>query len=173
VSHPTPAAGSTLTTVQIGGYTQEFAGSVPADPARAGVINGFREAEVLWNSSEQHWQLVPTATQFVIGDALAHLSKAISVDKQQGILIAGTDEFFMTTVTSLSATSATVTTCDNGSKLTGVQKATGQIDSNYAPKADQAYLLEKWVMMRHSGHWAISSFTVISLPDPAAQPCQP
>lgn len=168
-----PAAGSSLTTVRIGRYTQEFAGPLPGDPVQASVIDGFREAEVLWNKSDQDWQLVAPVTQFVIGDALSNLRKAISVAKQHGIVFAGTDEFFMTRVTTLSATEATVATCDNGSRLTGVYRNTGQIDSAYVPKPDQAYLLENWVMVRHSGHWAISSFSVISLPDPRAQPCQP
>src|SRR5215469_13010782 len=112
------APGSTPATVQIGLYKQEFAGPVPFNPAQASVIDGFRQAEVLWNKSEQAWQLVAPVTEFIVGDALSHLSKAIAVDKQQGIVVVGTDEFFMTTVTSLSATSATVTTCDNGSKIT-------------------------------------------------------
>jgi len=146
---------------------------VPTDPAQASVINGFREAEVLWNKSEQAWQLVAPVTQFVMGDALSHLSEAIAHDRQQGIVFAGTDQLFMTRVTSVSATSATVTTCDNGSGLRGVQKATGKIDNAYTPTANQAYLLENWDMVRHSGHWAISSFSVISLPDRRAQPCQP
>jgi hypothetical protein len=156
-----------------GRYTQEFAGPVPANPAQASVIDRFREAEVLWNKSIQAWHLVTPVKQFVIGDALTHLRTAIAADKQQGIVIAGNDEFFMTRVTSLSADRATVTTCDNGSKITGVQEATGQIDNAYAPSPDQAYLLWKWNMIQHSGHWAISSFSVISLPDPRAQPCQP
>jgi archaellum component FlaF (FlaF/FlaG flagellin family) len=146
---------------------------VPTNPAQASVIEGFREAEVLWNKSEQAWRLVAPVTRFVIGDALSHLNAAIANDKQQGIVIVGTDEFFMTKVTNLSASSATVTTCDNGSKITGMKKATGQIDNAYAASPDQAYLLETWNMVQNSGNWAISSFSVISLPDRRAQPCQP
>lgn len=174
-SHPASAgapAGSPET-VQVGHYTQEFAGQVPADRAQASVIDGFRQAEVLWNKSEQAWQLVAPVTQFVIGSALSHLRKAIAVDRQNGIVIAGTDEFFMTEITSLSASSATVTTCDNGSRITGMRKATGQIDNAYAPSKDEAYLLEHWNMVPHAGHWALTSFSIIQLPDPRAQPCQP
>jgi hypothetical protein len=112
-------------------------------------------------------------TQFVIGAALSHLNEAIAVDKQQGVVFAGTDELFMTRITRLSATSATVTTCDNDSKLGGVYEATGKVDTGYATPADQEYLLENWNMVVHSGHWAISSFSVISLPDSRARPCQP
>jgi len=173
LANATPAPAGTPATVQIGQYTQEFAGAVPSDPAQASVIDGFRQAEVLWNKSEQALQLVAPVTEFIIGNALSHLNQAIAVDKQQGIVIVGTDEFFMTAVTSLTANSATVTTCDNGSKLTGMQKATGQIDNTYAPPANEAYLLEHWNMVRHSGHWAISTYSVISLPDPRAQSCQP
>jgi hypothetical protein len=168
-----PTASSSPATVQIGLYTQEFAGSLPTDPAQANVIDGFREAQVLWVKSEQAWHLVAPVTEFVLGDALSHLSRAIAVDKQQGIVLAGGDQFFMTRVTSLSANSATVTTCDNGSKITGVQKATGQIDNAFAPSPNQAYILENWYMVQHSSHWAISSFSLILLPNPRAQSCQP
>jgi len=159
-------------TVQIGHYTQEFAGPVPTDPAQASVIDGFREAEVLFNKSEQAGSLVAPVLQFVVGVALARLAQAITLGEKTGIVIAGTDEFFMTTVTSLSATTATVTTCDNSSKLTGMHKATGQIDNAYAPTADEAYALEYWNMVRDSGHWAISTYSVISLPDKRAQSCR-
>jgi hypothetical protein len=126
-----------------------------------------------WNKSEQALRLIAPVTKFVVGDALSHLSAAIANGKQQGIVFVGTDEFFMTEITKLRARSATVTTCDNGSKLTGMKEATGQIDNAYASPPDQAYLLETWNMVQNSGHWAISSFSVISLPDRRAQPCQP
>jgi hypothetical protein len=167
------AAGSSPTKVHVGRFTEEFAGSVPANPAQARVIDGFREAEVLWDKSEVASSLVPPVTQFVIGVALSHLNRALAFDKQQGLIIGGTDEFFMTRVSRVSANSATVTTCDNGSKVTGVYVATGKVDSAMNAPADQAYMFETWNMARHSGHWAISSFTLTSLPSARAKPCQP
>jgi hypothetical protein len=146
---------------------------VLTDPAQASVIEGFREAQVLWVKSGEAWHLVAPVTQFVVGVALSHLSSAVSFDKQQGVVAAGSDQFFMTRVTSLGANSATVTTCDNGSKFTYRKKATGQIDNALAAPPNQTYLFENWGMVRQSGHWAISSVSVIMLPDPRARSCQP
>jgi len=168
-----PAASSSPATVQVGQLTQEFAGSVPTDPAQASVIEGFREAQVLWLKSAEAWHLVAPVTQFVVGVALSHLNSAIAFDKQQGVAAGGTDQFFKTRVTGLSANSATVTTCDNGSMFTYMKKATGQVDNALAAPPNQQYLFENWGMARHSGHWAISSVAVITLPDPRARACQP
>lgn len=166
-------ASASPTKVHVGRFTEEFAGAVPASPAQAQVIDGFREAEVLWDKSEEALKLVPPVTQFVIGDALSHLNRAIAFDKQQGVLIAGTDEFFKTTVTRLRANSATVTTCDNGGKITGVSVLTGKVNSAFSTPPNQAYALEYWNMVRRAGHWAISSFSLFSLPNARAKPCQP
>jgi hypothetical protein len=166
------ASGSPAT-VRIGRFTEEFAGSVPSRAAQGRVIDGFRQAQILWDKSEEAWRLVSPVTQFVIGDALSHLDTAIKFDKQQGVVLAGTDEFFKTTVTRLRANSATVTTCDNGSKITGVIVLTGKVDTEFSTPSDQAYALEYWSMVQRAGHWAISSFSLIFLPDSRAKPCQP
>ena len=44
--------------VHIGPYTQVFASPLPANPAQAGVVEGFREGQVLWNRSENAQHLV-------------------------------------------------------------------------------------------------------------------
>ena len=160
-------------TVHIGPYTQEFAGLVVTDPAQANMVDGFREAQVLWVKSAEAWHLVAPVTQFVVGVDLSNLNRAIAYDKQRGVVAAGTDQFFMTKVTSVGANSATVSTCDNASKFKFIFKATGHIDKADAAPPNQAYLFENWGMIRQSGHWAISSVSVIMLPDPRAQPCQP
>ena len=137
------------------------------------MVDGFREAQVLWVKSAEAWHLVAPVTQFVVGVDLSNLNRAIAYDKQRGVVAAGTDQFFMTKVTSLGVNSATVSTCDNASKFKFIFKATGHIDKADAAPPNQAYLFENWGMIRQSGHWAISSVSVIMLPDPRAQPCQP
>ena len=50
---------------------------------------------------------------------------------------------------------------------------TGRVDKGSVPRSGLAYLYETWHMVRRSGHWAISSFTMSGLPSAAARACQP
>jgi hypothetical protein len=38
---------------------------------------------------------------------------------------------------------------------------------------DQQYLFVAWRLVRQSGHWDTTGFSITSLPAPAARPCQP
>jgi hypothetical protein len=166
-------SGASAESVRVGPYTEVFASPLPANAAQAEVIEGFREAELLWDKSELAQRLVPPVTAYVTGDALAHLTTALRFEKQQDLVPAGTDRFFMTRVTAIIGRSATVATCDDGSKFEEENPRTGVVDAAYAPQPDQAYLFETWHMVQLSGHWAITTFSLATLPDPSATPCQP
>jgi hypothetical protein len=168
-----PASVSVPASVRISGYTQVFATPLPASAAQAVVIESFREAEVLWTRSQIAWRLVAPATQYITGVARSHLSASVARGKQEGVIPAGGDRLFMTRVTAINGRSATVTTCDDGTKFREKDASTGQIDPAFTGKPDQDYLFETWHLVGMSGHWAISTFTVAELPDKSADHCQP
>jgi hypothetical protein len=168
-----PATASSAGSARIGPFTQEFSTPLPASPAQATVITDFREAQILWVKSLVGWQLAAPVTGYVTGDALNHLVTAISANRSHHLVPSGTDRMFMTQVTGISGGTATVTTCDDSSKYQEQDPATGQVNPAYTPSRDQAYLFETWLLVQLSGHWAISSFSIASMPDQAAQPCQP
>ncbi len=136
-------------------------------------MEGFRKAQVLWDASDTAQRLVAPVTDYVTGEALAHLRDAVAAANQQDLVPAGTDRMFKTGVRILSARSATVTTCDDGSKYREKNRRTGKVDLQFLAPPDQEYMFETWRMVGLSGHWAISSFSLTSLPAPAAQHCQP
>jgi hypothetical protein len=168
-----PAASGTPESVRIGPYTQVFATPLPANPAQAKVMEGFREAQILWEKSDNAWHLVAPVTDYVTGHALTHLTAAMTAGKAGDLVPAGTDRFFMTRVTGITGRKATVTTCDDGSKFKEENPRTGQVNAAYVPRPDQAYIFETWRMVQLSGHWAITDFSLATLPDPRAEPCQP
>jgi hypothetical protein len=168
-----PASLSVPASVRIGGYTQVFATPLPANEAQASVIESFREAQVLWTRSLVAWRLVAPVTRYVTGVARTRLSASVARGKQYGVVPTGGDRLFMARVTALSGRSATVTTCDDGSKFREAFASTGQIDPAFTAKPDQAYLFETWHLVEAAGHWAINTFTVAELPDKSAGHCQP
>jgi hypothetical protein len=169
-----PAAGSSPAAVtRIGPYTLIFATPLPADPAQAKVIQGFEMSQILWNKSEYAWRLVAPVADYVTGQALSGLMAAVNNLKATDVVPAGTDRRFMTSVAALTGTTATVTTCDDGSKYTAENPITGKINPAYSAPANQAYLFEAWHMVLRSGHWALSSVTLAMLPSARARHCQP
>jgi hypothetical protein len=64
VSHAAVRVGSV---VHVGPYTQVFASPLPANTAQAGVVEGFREGQVLWEKSENAGHLVPPVREYVTG----------------------------------------------------------------------------------------------------------
>jgi hypothetical protein len=159
--------------VQIGRYTQEFATPVPADPAQAKVIEGFREGQVLFVQSAIAWRLVAPVTDYVTGVDLTHLKNTIAGERQQHIVPAGTDRFFMTRVADVMGTTATVATCEDSSKFTQVNPRTGHVDRSLAAPPGQQYFFGSWTMVLVSSHWAISDLSLALRPDARARPCQP
>jgi len=170
---PVPVANSSTESVRLGPFTQVFSTPLPASPAQAKVVAGFRVAQILWEKSNIAGHLVKPVKAYVIGEALYHLVTAMTVNKSHDLVPAGTDRMFKTRVTSLTGNTATVTTCDDGSKYREQNPRTGKVNAAYTPSLHQAYLFETWYMVYISGNWAISSFSVATYPDPSAQHCQP
>lgn len=165
----------TTETVRIDRYTQIFDTPLPADPGQARVVRGFRTAMILWDKSQETLKLVSPVTAYVTGRALRNLKTSLArVGMQAGKEVpGGTDRFFKTRVTVMSGTSATIATCDDGSKFEEVNPSTGVPDPAFSPPANQRYLFETWQMVRLGGHWAISVVSPVTLPDSRAKPCQP
>lgn len=159
--------------VHIGSYTQVFAGPLPANPAQAGVVEGFREGEVLWDKSETARHLVSPVRDYVTGQALTNLTSAVKAYKARDLVPAGADRLFMTRVTAITAHNATLATCDDISKFKEENPRTGKVNVSFVPTPGQSYLFETWRMVRLSGHWAITAVSVASLPSRGAEPCQP
>jgi hypothetical protein len=166
-------AGGVGSVVHVGPYTQAFSSPLPANPAQARVVEGFREGQVLWEKSENAWHLVAPVRDYVTGQALAHLIAAVNAGKVRRLVPAGTDRLFMTRVTEITGHNATVATCDDGSKFEQVNPRTGKVDASFLPSPGQEYLFETWQMVQLSGHWAISALSLATLPAPGAEPCQP
>lgn len=159
--------------VHIGPYTEEFASPLPANPAQAGVVEGFREGQILWDKSSYAWRLVAPVREYVTGQALTHLEAAVKAGKAGGVVPAGVDRYFMTRVTTVTGRNAVVATCDDGSRFKEVNPHTGKVDVSFLPLPGQEYLFETWRMVRLGGHWAISAFSLALLPSRSAEPCQP
>lgn len=163
----------TTETVRIGRFTQIFDTSLPADPAQASVVEGLRTGMILWDKSQETLTLVSPVTAYVTGGALRGLKASLVRTKADEVVLGGADRFFKTRVTVISGTSATITTCDDGSKFEEVNPGTGVPDPAYSAPANQQYLFETWQMIRLGGHWAISVVSPVTLPDSRAKPCQP
>jgi len=159
--------------VHVGPYTQVFAGPLPANPAQAGVVEGFREGQVLWDRSENAQHLVSPVRDYVTGQALAHLTSAMKGNKARDLVPAGVDRFFMTRITAISGRNATLVTCDDGSKFREENPRTGKVNLAFEPTPGQSYLFETWRMVQLSGHWAITALSAAPLPSRSAEPCQP
>jgi hypothetical protein len=168
-----PGPSASPDSVHIGPYTQVFADPLPANPDQGSVMEGFREAWILWDKSELAWHLIAPVTDYVTGDALTRLNAAMTFGKTRDLVPAGTDRFFMTRVTAIAGDSATVTTCDDGSKYEEKNARTGRIDTAYSTPLNQAYLFETWHMAQRSGRWAVTSFSLAPPTDPSAKLCQP
>src|SRR5258706_7295064 len=159
--------------VHVGPSPQVFASPLPASPAQAAVVEGFREAQVLWEKSENAQHLLPPVRDYVPGQALTPLAAAVKAGKARDLVPAGVDRFFMTRVTAITGHNAIIATCDDGSKFKQENPRTGKVDASFLPSPGQEYLFETWRMVRLSGHWAITAFSLATLPSRSAEPCQP
>jgi hypothetical protein len=168
-----PAVPAPPESVRIGPYTQVFATPLPADPAQADVISGFRHAWILWERSTNAWRLVAPVTDYVTGHALINLLAAVAAGKAHHLVPAGTDRLFMTHVTAITRSAATVTTCDDATKFREENPRTGKVDPASISPPDQAYLFVTSNLTRLQGHWALTALSVAVPPDPRADPCQP
>ena len=137
-----PGAVRVASVVHVGPYTEMFASPLPANPARAAVVEGFREGQVLWDKSENVQRLVPPVREYVTGQALTHLEAAIKAGKARDLVPAGVDRYFRTRVTTITGRNATVATCDDGSRFTEQNRSTGKVDVSFLPSPGQEYLFE-------------------------------
>ena len=172
-SEETSPAPVTTRAVRVGRYTQVFDTPLPADPAQASVVEGFRTAMILWDKSQENLMLVSPVTAYVTGSALRGLKASLVRTKADDVVPSGADRLFKTRVAVISGTAATITTCDDGSKFEEVNPSTGAPDPAYSATANQQYLFETWQMIRLGGHWAISDVSPVTLPGSRAKPCQP
>jgi hypothetical protein len=171
-----PAAAKVSTeSVRVGHLIEIFDTPLPTDSAQASVIEGFRAGLILWDKSQEAQKLVSPVTSDVTGVALTNLKQSLTRELTPGqqIVPAGTDRNFDTRVTALSGASATVTTCDDGSKFDEVNPATGVVNTAYNATPDQEYIFVTWQLTRLDAQWAISVVTPVTLPNALAKPCQP
>jgi hypothetical protein len=172
-TNPASTGKNTTETIQVGPMSEFFDSPLPADPAQAAVVEGFRTAMIAWDQSERSAKLTPSVTTVVTGPALVNLKAAIKWLNSNAVTPGGADRLFDTRVTALSASGATVTSCDDGSKFVDLNKSTGLPDQELTAPADQQYLLLTVQMTRQDNRWGISRLTVSMLPNALAKPCQP
>lgn len=160
--------------VRMGRFTEIFSTPLPSSAAETKVAADFREAMVLWDLSQEKRTLVPPVGSYVTGDALAILKKTLSAFKKQDLIPAGTDILFKTTVVAVTSPTATVTSCDDGSKYTEINPDTGAVDPSFAniPR-DEQYPYVTWDMTLRAGHWTLSSVSALNAPAAAAKQCLP
>ncbi|MDR2987297.1 MAG: hypothetical protein LBV34_20920 [Nocardiopsaceae bacterium] len=146
---------------------------MPASAARARVIKDFRAGQILWGESNEALRPVSPVLTYVVGTARHNFMAALAAGRKRHLVPAGTERFFKTRVVALFGSTATVITCDDGSKYRQLDPRTGTIDTALTPGPDEAYTFISWDMVLRSGHWAIARFTFVSLPDSRARSCQP
>jgi hypothetical protein len=93
---------------------------LPSDPAEVKVAADFREAMVLWHVSQEKRALVPPVTSYVTGAALTTLKTTLTTFNKQNLIPAGTDRLFKTDIVAVTNPTATITSCDDGSKFTEI-----------------------------------------------------
>jgi hypothetical protein len=173
VAGKTVSAHATIESVRVGRLTEAFDTPLPANPAQAGVVADFRAATIVWDQAQEGLAPASRVTAYVTGNALRNLADADVYMKRSKVVPGGTDRLFETRVTVVSATSATVTTCDDESRFELVNPGTGVPDPADVAPVGQQYGFATWQMVRLGGHWALSAVHPVTLPDPRAKPCQP
>jgi hypothetical protein len=166
---PGPAIGAPTLSTQIRLLTEVFATPLPDDPAKARIVESFRESQILWDESTEHLRIAPSATDYITGQALGNLRAAVSQSAKDFVALAGIDRLFNTSVTQVTADGAILTSCDDGRKTNIEDLATGQkIPNNPSPPL--VYFLT-WRMVPMAGHWAIASLSVAASPDRRTRDC--
>jgi len=137
-------------------------------------MEDFRQGFLLYDKSQEKFALVPPVTSWVTGSALTDLKKSLTTLAQEQLVPAGVDRLFRTSVTAVSGSSATITTCDDGSKYNEQNPRTHVVNPSSVnlPLSEQ-YIFITWGMTRADGHWAINSITIASSSSAAAKSCLP
>jgi hypothetical protein len=133
------------------------------------VITGFRNSQILWDQSSVALRVVGTTKEYVTGSALTLLYKVLQNLTKNNIVPVGIDRLFDTKITSLMADSATVTSCDDGTRYNVADRTSGQTMAP-APSSQQ-YTFVVFTMRPVNGRWAISSVAVSSFPDQRVKAC--
>lgn len=171
---PTPSASVVPSSVRIGKLTETFATPLPSGATDIEVVDGFREGIVLYDKSQVDFRLVAPVTAYVTGSMLKSLQSTTASFKKGDYVPAGTDRFFKTTVVSATSQQAQITTCDDASKETEVNAATGAVDPSFENlPLDEQYLFETWKMTPLGGHWAIAEVSFAKPTSASAKQCQP
>jgi hypothetical protein len=161
--------GTTGDLVRVGPLTLDFATTLPTDQAKAKVIEGWRQSQVIWDQSIQAWRVLATASAYVKGKAFTGLRAAVATDVGYHVILTGTNRFYDTNVTSLTADGATVTSCDDSANAIDENPSTGQKFPHNA--SDILVFFVIWQLAPVTGHWAISSYSLVAAPDPRERVC--
>lgn len=94
---------------------------------------------------------------------------AVSTDVSYHVILSGMNRLYDTSVTSLTDHSATLSSCDDASKVVDENPSTGQKYPN-TPGATLVFLTI-WQLVPTAGHWAIASYSLIPAPDPRERAC--
>ena len=164
-----PAGAAPLSVPISSRYSEVFATPLPADPAQAAVIAGFRKSQILWDQSTVALRVVATTTEYVTGGALTSLDKVLRSFTQNNLVPVGVDRLFDTKITSRTADGATLTSCDDGTRYNVADRATGQAEPP-AP-ASQEYAFATFTMRPVDSRWALSSVTAVTIPDQRVKAC--
>jgi len=165
----TSPAGAALRVHISSAFIEEFDTPLPADPAQAKVIAGFRNAMVAWDQASVTLRVTGRQAQYVTGSALATLRKTVRAAAQDNLVQVGTDHLYDTKITSITGTKATVTTCDDGSAWNQADRTTGQTQAPVP--VTQQYIFVTFYMVPLDGHWAYTDLTVTTYPDQRAKTC--
>jgi hypothetical protein len=168
-----PTAGAVPNSVRVGALTIEFDMPLPADPVQAAIMEDFRRAQVLWNKSQSAHRVLAAAKGYLTGKALSDLKRSIRFIKSRDDIPVGIDRLFKTRITIATDAIAAVSTCDDASKFFQKNLRTGRFDRQAMPTAKTDHIFERWLMVRRSGHWAISNVSATVLPQAPARQCQP
>lgn len=161
-------------TVRMGQFTEIFGTPLPSGAAEVKVAADFREAMVLWDVSQVKRALVPPVTSYVTGAALTALKTTLRTFNKQNLIPAGTDRLFKTDIVAVTSPTATIISCDDGSKFTEINPVTHAVDPSFENMPlDNQYVYVTWNMSLQAGHWAITSITALSPPAAAAKQCLP
>jgi hypothetical protein len=167
-------ASSSTPSVRVGLLTEWFDTPLPSDQAQAAVVEDFRQGLILYDKSQENFGLVSPVTSWVTGSALTDLKQTLSTLEKNELVPAGVDRLFRTSVTALSGSAATITTCDDGSKYNEQNPRTHAISpSSWHLPLNQEYIFITWGMTRAGGHWAIESITIASSSSATAKSCLP
>ncbi|HEY7263802.1 MAG TPA: hypothetical protein VH589_20260 [Trebonia sp.] len=150
-------------------YTEKFSTPLPTDPQQAAVISGFRESEVLWDQSSEGLRLTAATPEWVTGAALTKLRKLVQSYASGNIVPVGVDRLYDTKITSLAASTATVTSCDDGTAFNIADRATGRTPAPVP--VSQQYAFGVFGMRLVAGRWTLSSLTGVGYPDQRVKAC--